>query len=157
MRIAGWRSRQMLQRYAASAADERARDATSGCRRGTDYDRQRTSAASGGSALMPRRWHFDEPVNPGFAELDLHCARCIADPNISRTRLGIVRRGPDDTQGFWAASAALALSVAPDGSRKIDAHCPRCGARPQMRGDRIEALLSELQAEKSFTRRVILH
>src|SRR5206468_7375400 len=27
MRLAGWRSRQMSQRYAASAADERARDA----------------------------------------------------------------------------------------------------------------------------------
>ena len=27
MRLAGWRSRQMLQRYGASAADQRARDA----------------------------------------------------------------------------------------------------------------------------------
>jgi integrase len=32
MRLAGWKSRQMLGRYGASAADARARERTAGCR-----------------------------------------------------------------------------------------------------------------------------
>ncbi len=45
MRLAGWRSRQMLQRYGASAADDRARDAAPGFPRATGSTSAGASAA----------------------------------------------------------------------------------------------------------------
>ena len=133
MRLAGWRSRTMLGRYGASAADERAREGIGGELRGSAMSR---SLLTLGSVLCPRnhagryrrRRRRGRPMGPEGTLCPagippgppgLHHAMAIAvgvrrpllgGPTFTMCRAGFFENGRDPTPKFRQATRAAHLS-----------------------------------------------
>jgi hypothetical protein len=84
--------------------------------------------------------------------LELLCASREAKDN-RPSRLGLVRRRPGVRDEIGVTNAAdtglLKRIERPDGGYKVQATCKRCSARPQAKGERITAILDEMEASNS--------